>query len=153
MLGCQTAKKKAVVKTITGSAYLKFYESEIPLENGFQKTTEGRSAVTSKFYQGAKQAELTKYHEAFKNSFKDITDKKTKKILRYSECLVDSQNSERIFFYYGDTVNPTDCLKSEYRTVGLRLWKLCPNGLYEVTIGPIDVTDGIEIICTASKPQ
>lgn len=135
--GCQNSIKKTTPKASSGGAYLKFYESEIPLENSSQSFSEGRSQVSTYFFASATNAELLKKKENFKNSFNSIKN-----------CLVDAKAVDRILFYYGDTENPTDCRKSEHRTVGLRLWKLCPQGLYEVTLGPIDVTEGIEIHCT-----
>lgn len=135
MCGCQTTTKKISPKINAGTAYLKFYETEINLENNSQKFTEGRSQVSTQFFNRASSQKLTQQKEFFKNSL-------TK------NCSVDTKANDRILFYYGDTENPTDCSKSEHRTVGLVIWKLCPQGLFEVTVGPIDVTDGIEIYCS-----
>lgn len=137
MSGCQNSVKKTTPKVSSGAAYFKFYESEIPLENAAQNFTQGRSQVTTQFFANATNADLLKKKEKFKNSFNNM-----------SNCLVDATAKDHILFYYGDTENPTRCLNSEHRTVGLRLWKLCPHGLYEITLGPIDITDGIEIHCT-----
>ena len=118
-----------------GVVYLKFYDSEIILDSTPQQFTEGRSHVSSQFFAGANLQKLATKKEAFKSSLTQ-------------NCSVDNKATDRVLFYYGDTENPTDCSKSEYRTVGLRLWKVCPQGIYEVTLGPIDVTDGIEIYCS-----
>lgn len=135
MSGCKTTTKKSTSKIVTGTAYLKFYDSEIILENTSQQFVEGRSNVSIQFFASATSQKLTKKKESFKSSL-------TK------NCSVDNTATDRILFYYGDTEKPTDCSKSEHRTVGMRLWKMCPQGLFEVTLGPIDVTDGIEIYCS-----
>lgn len=64
-----------------------------------------------------------------------------------SNCLVDVMVKDYILFYYGDIENLICCLNSEYCIVGLRFWKFCLYGFYEIILGFIDIIDGIEIHC------